>query len=933
MTTAGVLSNIAWSLVMLLFGAGITALIGFGRQRRRASEASHAREELDKARAQLAAFFDHVPVFMSLHETSGRFVLGTRTVLDAYGATPEQLRAMTGPELARFWPDWERLTAATASVVSTGEPQHLTTAFKSAARSGERLFEVHMFPIRSAEGRIVQMGALGIDITEQRRREEDLIRSQAILKAFFEHMPAGLSIKDRDRNFTMVNGYSARRYYGKSPEELIGRNAADLRSDDHARRLHRMEQRVLDSGQVETEKVAHKTRGEERQLQLMFFPITGADGSITHIGSMTHDITEQIKAEAVLAEREAQLSSLFEHVPAYITVFDRDHRAVMANHRGTALRGRDDTDYLGSHPSEFRELWPEYARLMAAGTEVFHDGQSRQFATTFYPPGATIPMQIDGTFFPIRAASGEVEQVGLFFLDVTEQRQNQAALAEQQANLLAFFDYAPLQVYVTDLDHKIVMVNDWVHRETGADVFRPANVIGLSADQMVPSNWADMSHDNDATVVGKRDVTQMEVRGQFGGKERDIISIRFPIKNADGDVVRIGGFVVDVSKQKQAERALQEQLAQSHQSEKLAALGQLLAGVAHELNNPLTVVVGRSAILEEKLAGTPHAKAIASLREAADRCNRIVKTFLAMARQSAPRRGRVQPNDAIEAALDMTVYGIRSAGIELDCCLEPGLPEVEADEDQLVQVITNLLINAKHALDTYDGPRKIRIVTKPVDGRVAIAIADSGPGVPEELESRIFEPFFTTKEVGQGTGMGLAMSRGMIEEHGGTLSYSTAPGGGARFEVSLPIADGAEDEAEADAEAEAPGKSHGRVLIVDDEASIREMLGEILAGAGLDFVEAADGASALQCLAGGHFDLIFSDVRMPGMDGIALRRELAESRPELLERLIFMSGDVLQRDRARYAEIGDHLFVEKPFNPAEVRKIALGILGQPGDPR
>ena len=744
---------------------------------------------------------------------------------------------------------------------------------------------------------------------------------ETALAGLFAQIPAGIAVLDRDLRIAMANPTAV---------GLIGVVGAAVHGD-----LLSASRAVLDTGTEQrlTAAFGPTDRGSSRLYDITCFPIADPDGDIQQVGLMMQDVTAQRADEVALAQREALLASLFEHVPADIAVFDRNHRVVLVNPSAAKGYGLAESSIVGRHCAELADFWEDFDASLAIGIEVLEKGEPRRFTARFTPAGTATQIVYDSMCFPIGSKTGEVQHVGMFHFDITEQHQAQLALAEQQANLLAFFDYAPLQVYVTDLDHKIVMVNDWVHRETGADVFLPKNVIGLSADQMVPSSWADLSHDNDTTVVGKRDVTQVEVRGQFGGKERDIISLRFPIKNAEGEVVRIGGFVVDVTKQKEAERALKEQLAQSHQSEKLAALGQLLAGVAHELNNPLTVVVGRSAILQEKLAGTPHEKAIASLREAADRCNRIVKTFLAMARQSAPRRGRVQANDAIEAALDMTIYAIRSAGIELDCRLEPGLPEVEADEDQLVQVITNLLINAQHALDAHDGPRAIGITTRPVDGRVTIAIADSGPGVPEALETRIFEPFFTTKEVGQGTGMGLAMSRGMIEEHGGTLTYRAAPGGGACFEVSLPLAEAVAAEPAADAEAEPPVTSRGRVLIVDDEASIREMLGEILDAAGLDFVEAADGAEALACLADARFDLIFSDVRMPGMDGIGLRRELAASRPEMLERLIFMSGDVLQRDRARHAEIAEYLFVEKPFNPAEVRRIALEILGQPGEPR
>lgn len=381
----------------------------------------------------------------------------------------------------------------------------------------------------------------------------------------------------------------------------------------------------------------------------------------------------------------------------------------------------------------------------------------------------------------------------------------------------------------------------------------------------------------------------------------------------------------------QATQELRQSQEHLHQSEKLAALGQLLAGVAHELNNPLTVVVGRAAILEEKLAGTENGKAIAGLREAADRCNRIVKTFLAMARQSAPRRGPVNLNRLAEAALDMTAYGMRSAGISVETSFSPDLPEVEGDEDQLIQVFTNLMLNAQHALERLQGERRVRVSSRLETDKVVITVIDNGPGVPEDLTGRIFEPFFTTKDVGEGTGMGLAMSRGMIEEHEGTLAYEAARGGGACFRVTLPVSTRPQIAA-AETEPTLPSRNErGRVLVVDDEEAIRTMLVEVLAAIDLECIEAADGAEALECIAREPFDLIICDVRMPVVDGIRFRRELADNHPDLLERLIFTSGDVLQRGGARLAEIERYPFIEKPFNPAEVRAATQAVLRKIGE--
>src|SRR5207344_2185576 len=195
-----------------------------------------------------------------------------------------------------------------------------------------------------------------------------------------------------------------------------------------------------------------------------------------------------------------------------------------------------------------------------------------------------------------------------------------------------------------------------------------------------------------------------------------------------------------------------------------------LAGVAHELNNPLSVVVARAVLLEEQGDSTTQAAAM-KIRTAAERCARIVRTFLAMARQQPPERGAVAVNDVVAAALDMTAYTVRTSGIQVALDLGKDMPPILADPDQLHQVLLNLIVNAQHVLQERPGPRRVRVTTRfdRAAGTVRIAVSDNGPGIPEHLRARVFEPYFTTKPTGLGTGMGLAVSFGIVDAHGGML--------------------------------------------------------------------------------------------------------------------------------------------------------------------
>jgi signal transduction histidine kinase len=287
----------------------------------------------------------------------------------------------------------------------------------------------------------------------------------------------------------------------------------------------------------------------------------------------------------------------------------------------------------------------------------------------------------------------------------------------------------------------------------------------------------------------------------------------------------------DITQKKRDAAELQRQYDSLHQREKLAALGSLLAGVSHELNNPLSVVVARAVLLEEQGDAATQSAAL-KIRTAAERCARIVRTFLAMARQQRPERGPVAMNDVISAALDITSYAVRTSGIDVTLDLAPDIPLILADADQLHQVFLNLIINAQQSLQEQPLPRRIRIESRfaRASDVLRVSIADNGPGVPAHLRARIFEPYFTTKPTGVGTGVGLAVSLGIVEAHGGTLTVDCAPEGGAVFTVELPV--NAVTMAGIDVEAPASvDASRRRILVVDDEVEIRDALTEILAGA------------------------------------------------------------------------------------------------------
>jgi PAS domain S-box-containing protein len=458
-----------------------------------------------------------------------------------------------------------------------------------------------------------------------------------------------------------------------------------------------------------------------------------------------------------------------------------------------------------------------------------------------------------------------------------------------------------------------------------------ADIIGKTMEEtIVPPNHRAAHHAGMARYTASGEARTIRRQIHLHGLRRDgsIFPLELAIAEATIGESRIFiGYIRNLTAQHESEAELLQSREALHQSEKLASLGSLLAGVAHELNNPLAIVVGRAAILEEKLAGSPLLPPLQKLRAAADRCGRIVKTFLAMARQSGPRRSRVQLNDLVAGALDMSAYGLRTDGVEVRLDLYPALPSTSADSDQLVQVLINLIINAQQAMAAMPGSHRLTVRTRHAQRQnaVILEVEDSGPGVPADLVTRIFDPFFTTKEVGAGTGMGLSVSKGMIEAQGGTLTLVKKASVGAIFRITLPIRDLEPDDREIAVDS-GTERARGRILIVDDEVELAELLAECLTPLGVSCDIASDGIAALDRLALGNYDAIFTDVRMPLMDGVTLYEQVQAQYPGLAKRLAFVSGDVLHNDAARITAIGDRPVIEKPFDPQIVRDVALRLL-------
>jgi len=626
----------------------------------------------------------------------------------------------------------------------------------------------------------------------------------------------------------------------------------------------------------------------------------------------------------------AMLAALLDHIPARVVVVGLDHRYRFVNREFCAFMGLVPAQVVGRHVAEL--VGDEAFESYRAVEPRLRAGESLQWeAWVDYPQRGRRYMQ--EYLLPYAPGGGAAQAFVAFGRDLTEMKLQEESLAEQLARLE---HSEAMKAAIVDRALAAIVTTDSEGRVAG---FNPAAeaMFGLAAEQARGRPVSEVMippRDRAAHESGMRRLAEGGAPRALG-KRLELSALRadgqeFPIemvlwRTDVAGTVHYTAWIVDLSERRRADALIERQREALRQSEKLGAMGSLLAGVAHELNNPLAIVLGRATLLEEKAAGLPALQADArSVREAADRCGRIVRTFLNMARQRPLARSTVQLNELAQAAADILAYGLRSHGVTLGLALDPALPPVQADADQLGQVVLNLLVNAQQALaGAAPAQRHVRLATGVDTGpggapQVWLRVVDEGPGVPAALRERVFDPFFTTKGEGGGTGLGLAVSRGIAREHGGELALEDAVAG-ASFRLTLPLGDAARRDAApqppAQADAAAPA---ARVLVIDDEPEIADLLRAMLEGAGHEVATAETGEVALALLDEGRFDAIVSDLHMPRMDGAELWRAVRQRQPALARRMLFVTGDTLSPNASRFLAEAGCPSLAKPFAKADL---------------
>jgi PAS domain S-box-containing protein len=709
--------------------------------------------------------------------------------------------------------------------------------------------------------------------------------------------------------------------FGYPREVALGQSIADLIVPDRHQAAHAEGiARYLAGGEPRV--IGRRIEVEARRADGSVFP---AELAITEarvaeerfFTASLRDVSDHRAIEAALRASEARLSAFFHHVPASVYIKDAEGRYVVVNADVARRLGRSIEELVGKRAHEVAT--PEIAaHAEAIEREVARTGIPQIAEQSFVLAGGVVHAL--ATRFPLPDDEGRMTHVGAVLVDVTTQKLTEMQMRESEARLAAFMDHAPVAMYLKEVDGRYVVVN---RRMDEVVTSAAGAILGHTTAEVFNPVAARFIAEADRRVVETGAAEIREEHYEGADDFRDAFTTRFPVRDGEGRITHIGGVLIDITSQKAAEAELAQSREALHQAEKISALGSLLAGVSHELNNPLSAVIGQAAMLEEDALGTPFADRAERIRLAAARCARIVQVFLAMARQKEPKRAWVNANDVVRDALELTAYGLRTSGITVECELSDDLPLLWADADQLHQVVVNLLVNSQHALQGHDGPRRLSVRSFAASSStIGIDVSDTGPGIAPDVAKRIFDPFFTTKPQGVGTGLGLSFSLGLVDAHGGRLRLIEREGPGATFRVELPTSHPERDAAPATVPpAQAPSGVKGSALVVDDEPEVAEALREMLMRDGYAVEVARDGEAARARLQRQDYDVIVSDIRMPGLDGPELFDWISRERPALRSRIGFVTGDTLGPLAGDFLKRSKVPYIEKPFSPASLREL------------
>ena len=749
------------------------------------TERKRVEREYRESEARLRAILDHAPVPFAVKGRDGRYQFINKKNLELLGKRFDEVVGKTSHEILPL-ETADTFTRMDEEVVSRREIWESEN--EVCYRDGEcRTVWTMKFPIFDDSGEINAVGSFGIDLTEQNRIREELSKSEGLFRAVIDNCPLVIALKDLDGRYQLVNR-PAKETSPVFSEDIYGKTGFDFRPRKDAENSAARDREVIETRKPQTYETWNRlSDGADHHFLVTKFPVFDGKGDLTGIGFASLETTEIKNAEDALKKSEALFRSFMDNSPLGFALKDVDGRYRMINRWLQDSYGVSEDEYVGKtnfdlRPIEAaekalirdREIIEGKVSLTYEVSDVGDDGEERHFIVNK---------------FPVFDSDGELSRIGFTTLEITEMKHAQDALKESETLFRTVIDNAPVAIGLKDLDGRYQLMNRWQKQSIGmeGDDYR-----GKTVADFLPANVAERTEQRDREVIATRALVSYEISNvDSNGAVYHRLVNRFPVFGARGELTGIGFASLDISERIDAEQRLREMQAELEHVSRLNTLGEMAAGFAHELNQPLAAIRNYAAgavrrIDSERGSIKDIRLAIDKIAQQALRAGDIIRRIRGFVRKEEIAKTDTDVGEVIRDSTGLLYGEALKYDVELIMDLADDLPMVPADGVQIQQVIINLARNSMEAMDDdRSAPRRVVIRTAVSGAGVGVEIEDTGKGISEDVRERLFEPFFTTKDAGMG--IGLLICQTIIEEHGGMLDVAPVISGGTVVSFTLPF--------------------------------------------------------------------------------------------------------------------------------------------------
>jgi PAS domain S-box-containing protein len=882
------------------------------------TERKRAGEALQDSEAKYRYLFEHSQVANALVGFNGKIIDANEAAAELYGYDKSEI---IGKDLLEFIAPESRADVTEAFAYGLqrryAEPIDVDVITKRGTRT---FFYPGGYQVVLEGGKEIGFLISVVDITERRGAENALKQSEERYRTILEETRDSYFEVDIVGNFTFVNDAMCSQLC-YSRKELIGMNYRTMTVNEDIEKVYKAFNTVYREGQPIRDFTFKTIRkdGSIGQGELAVFPLRNEKGDIVGFRGIGRDIAERLQMIEDLRHSEERYRTVLDEMEEAYYELDLAGNLTFFNDALSRKVASSREELMGMGYKEYTPA-KDVGRVYDAFSQVYKTGR----------PIKGIPLQVirrDGiilssedTILPLRNKAGEIIGFRGVSHDVTERLQMMEALRRSEERYRTMLDEMEEAYYEVDLKGNFTFFSDALCRQLG---YTREEIMGINYRVYVPPENVKKVFEIYNTVYRTGEPRKLFTSSQIK-KDGTLIYTEdsiFPMRDEEGQIIGFRGISRDITERKQREEE-RKQLEQKAQfASRLASVGELASGVAHEINNPLTAVIGYAhLLLDRKDIPVDIKRDVEVINEGAQRVAGVIKKLLVFARQTKPERTYVDINEIISTTLELRAYSLQSNNTKVILQLDPDLPMTVADPGQLQQVFLNLIMNAETEVKLVHGGGKLSIKTEQIDGNLRISFKDNGLGIAKENLERIFNPFFTTRKVGQGTGLGLSVCHGIVTEHKGRIWAESQLGRGATFIVELPVvSENKQLEMPEPVVRETRKAAKAKILVVDDEVVIRQFVSQILAEEGheVEVVDSAEGA--LEEVNSKEYQAIMLDIKMPGMSGIELYQHFQKISPILADRVVFITGDVMGTSTMAFLSKTKAPYIIKPFDAGQLK--------------